>query len=144
MATERLMKWEDRRREHLGSLLTILLGLSSASIAFCGSLLTQDAAKFGGCRTVTFLAAVAFFVLSLVASLLAVFSRLQDARTTANIVRADEESMVAGYIQRLRTKADFWGSVTWAMLYTQLITFFVGVCFLFVALALIFRGKLFP
>ena len=144
MSNELLAKWEDRRREHLGGLIAMILGLSSASIAFCSSLLTQDSVKFGGSRTVLFLAAVVCFVLALVVSLLVVFSRLQDARTTANIVRAENKSIIDGYLERLRSNADFWGSATWKLLYCQLILFSLGAVLLLISLWLIFHSKLFP
>lgn len=144
MSNERLVRWEDRRRDYLGGLTTLILGLSSASIAFCGSLLTQDSVRFSGHRAVLFLSAVACLVLALLASLLAAFSRLQDARATANIVRADGKSVTDGYLERLRNKAGFWGSLTWALLYFQLILFSLGAGLLLATLWLIFRSKLFP
>jgi MFS family permease len=144
MASERLIQWEDRRREHLGGLIALILALSSGSIAFCGSLLTEESVKFGGWRTIVFLSAAACFVLALLPSLAVAFSRLQDARVTAHIVREDEKSMTAGYLARLRSKADFWGRLTWRLLYFQLGVFSLGVCLLLVALWLIFHSKLFP
>jgi hypothetical protein len=144
MENEKLIRWEEKRREHLGGVIVLIFGLSSASLAFCGSLLTEESAKFGGWRTVVFLVAVVFYILALFASILVHFTRLQDARTTANIIRKDGESMIAGYIERLRSKAALWGKLTWWLLYIQLATFSVGTCFLLIALWLIFRSKLFP
>ena len=144
MTSEKLSQWEDRRREHLGGLIALILALSSGSIAFCGSLLTQESVKFGGCRTTVFLATVACFVVALFASLAVAFSRLQDARATAHIVREKEKSVVAGYLESLRSKADFWGVLTWRLLYLQLAAFSLGSCLLLVTLGVIFRSKLFP
>jgi hypothetical protein len=144
MPDERLSQWEDRRREYLSSAIALLFGLSSASLAFCSVLLTKDAIKFGGGRTGFFLLAIASFILALLASLLVTFTRLQDARTTANIVRKDGESMTSGYIERLRSKAHLWGRFTWWLLYIQLGTFSAGTLFLLISLWLIFRSKLFP
>jgi hypothetical protein len=144
MTNERLVKWEDRRREHLGGAIVLLFGLSSASLAFCGALLTQDSVKLGGWRTGCFLVAVGFFILALIASIAVNFTRLQDARTTANIVRADGVSMAAGYIERLRSNAERWGRMTWFLLYVQLVTFSAGACFLLISLWLVFHSKLFP
>jgi hypothetical protein len=144
MSNERLVKWEDRRREHLGGAIVLLFGLSSASLAFCGALLTQDSVKLGGCRTICFLAAAFFFILALAASVAVHFTRLQDARMTANIVRKEGESVIAGYIERLRSDAQMWGAWTWRLVYIQLVTFSVGACFLLISLWLIFYSKLFP
>ena len=144
MSNERLVQWEDRRREHLGGVIVLLFGLSSASLAFCGALLAQDSVKLGGWRTVWFLAAVFYLILALAASVAVHFTRLQDARVTANIIRKDSESMVAGYMERLRSDAAAWGRRTWFLLYVQLVTFSIGACFLLISLTLIFYTKLFP
>lgn len=146
MANERLLRWEEKRREYLGSTIVLIFGLSSASLAFCCSLLTEDSVKLGGCKTCSFLAAVFFLILALLASLAAHFTRLQDARKTAEIVRTREESATGGQVnlKRLRSSAKRWGRMTWCMLYIQLATFCVGTCLLLLALALIFHSKIFP
>lgn len=144
MADERLIRWEEKRREYLGGAILLMFGLSSASLAFCGSLLTQSSVKLGGWRTASFLAAAVFFVLALLASVIVTLTRLQDARTTANIVRKERESMVAGYMERLRSKPELWGKLTWRLFYIQISTFFIGACFLLISLCLIFQSKLFP
>lgn len=144
MANDKLIRSEEKRREHLGGAIILIFGLSSASLAFCGSLLTQESVKLGGWRSLFFLAAVACLMLALLASLLVTFTRLQDARTTENIVRKDGEGVVAGYIECLRSNAAFWGRWTWRLLYVQLLSFSVGACFLLIALWLIFYSKLFP
>ena len=144
MANEVLVRWEEKRREYLGGAIVLMFGLSSASLAFCGSLLTHDSVKLGGWRTACFLTAVSFFILALVASLLVTFTRLQDARTTANIVRQEGKSPVAGYLERLRSKAELWGKLTWWLLYIQLSMFSAGAFFLLISLWVIYRSKLFP
>ena len=144
MEDDKLSKWEDRRREYLGSAITLLLGLSSASLAFCASLLTQDSVKLGGCRTYVFLAAVFSFVVALLASLIVTFTRLHDARATADIVRKEREGMVAVYLATLRSGAHRLGTFTWRLLYIQAGAFFIGALLLLVALFLIFQSKLFP
>src|SRR5438876_865758 len=144
MNEDKVTKWEDRRREYLGSAITLLLGLSSASLAFCGGLLTQESVKLGGWRTYLFIAAVFFFVLALLASLIVTFTRLHDARATVEIVRKEREGMAAVYLASLRSDAHRLGAFTWRLLYIQASTFFIGALLLLVSLFLIFRSKLFP
>jgi hypothetical protein len=144
MSNERLTRWEEKRREYFGGAVVLIFGLSSASLAFCGALLTQDSVKLGGSRTACFIVAVVFFILALIASVFVHFTRLQDARMTAKIVRKDGESMIAGYIERMRSRAHFWGKMTWFLLYCQLVTFSAGACFMLISLWLIFYTKLFP
>jgi len=144
MYDDKLVRWEEKRREYLGGAIVLMFGLSSASLAFCGSLLSQDSVKLGGWRTYFFLAAACFFVLTLLVSVCVTFTRLQDARTTANIVRKEADSMAAGYIERLRSEANHWGKWTWRLLYIQLWTFLAGAILLLISLSLIFHSKLFP
>ena len=144
MKNDRLIRWEEKRREYLGSAITIMLGLSSASLAFCGALLTQKEVVLGGWRTFWFIAAVIFLILALIASISVHFTRLQDARETANIVRTEGEPMAVRYIELMRNKAEFWGKMTWFLLYAQLVTFSLGACFLLISLWLILYSKLFP
>lgn len=144
MSEDKLTQWEDRRREYLGGAITLFLGLSSASIAFCGGLLTQDSVKLGGWRTFFFIAAVFFFVLALLASLIVTFTRLQDARATVDIVRKQAKGGAAFYLANLRSNAHRLGALTWRLLYIQAATFFTGAILLLVALSLIFHAKLFP
>lgn len=144
MADEALIRWEEVRREHLGGAIALLIALSSASLAFCGSLLTQDSVKLGVGRTPYFLTAVIFFIVALFASLLVMLARLQDVRITADIVRNREKTMEAEYVALLRRSAWSWGKWTWRLFYCQLFTFSVGACFLLYALWRIFQSKLFP
>lgn len=144
MSEDKPSEWEDRRREYLGSAIALFLGLSSASLAFCGGLLTQESVKLGGLRTYVFLAAVFFFVLALLASLIVTFTRLHDARATAEIVRKRQEGMAAAYLAELRSGAHRLGTFTWRLLYIQASTFFIGALLLLVSLFLIFHSKLFP
>jgi hypothetical protein len=144
MTDEALIRWDEIRREHLGGAIALLFGLSSASLAFCGSLLTQESVKLGGARTTYFLTAVGFFIAALLVSLLVTLTRLQDVRTTANIVRKREDSAATAEVERLRSSAQCWGKLTWWLFRFQLLTFSAGTCFLLVALWHIFHSKLFP
>jgi hypothetical protein len=144
MTDEALIRWEQVRREHLSGAIALLIALSSASLAFCGSLLTQDSVKLGVGRTPYFLTAVIFFIVTLFVSLLVTLTRLQDVRVTAGIVRNREKTMEAEYVALLRSSAGSWGKWTWWLFYCQLFTFSVGACFLLFALWRIFQSKLFP
>jgi hypothetical protein len=141
---DQLIEWEDRRREHLSAAIALLLGLSSASLAFSCSLLAVDAITWGGWRTCLFIATVACFTAALGASLAVTFTRLLDARETARLVRKKMESATDGYVEMLRNKAQTFGKATWFLLYAQLTFFSLGAIFLLLLLSLIYGTKLFP
>lgn len=144
MADEALVRWEQMRREHLSGAIALLFGLSSASLAFCGSLLTQDSVHLGGERTTYFLRAVFFFVGTVVVSVLVMLTRLQDVRVTASIVQLRDDCDAKEDVACLRCSARFWGSMTWWLFRLQLLTFSLGACFLLIALRHIFHSKFYP
>jgi len=144
MADEALIRWEQTRREQLGGAITLLFGLSSASLAFCASLLTHDSIELGGVRSILFLVAVVCFLLALVGSVLATVTRLQDTRTTVRIIRKRLKGGADDELESLRARADTMGRWTWRIFYMQLVTFFVGALFLLLTLYLVFQTKLFP
>jgi hypothetical protein len=144
MPDQTLQRWDDNRREQLGGSIILLFGLSSASLAFCGSLLTEASVALGGLRTTLFLVASSFFILALVASVAVTVTRLQDARGTATIVRKRDDPTSTAEVQQLRDSTRRLGRWTWRLFYVQLFAFLFGAVFLLIALWLIFHTKLFP
>lgn len=144
MADEALIRWEQTRREQLGGAIALLFGLSSASLAFCASLLLHDSVILGGLRTTLFLLTVGSFVGSLGFSVFATVTRLQDSRTTVRIVRKRLEPGTEEQLQRLRRRGRALGKWTWRAYYCQLAAFTVGAVFLLLTLYQVFRDKLFP
>jgi hypothetical protein len=144
MADEALIRWEEMRREHLGAAIAVLFGLSSASLAYCGSLLTEDSVKLGAERTTYFLTAVGFFSAAVFLSLLVTLTRLKDVRTTADIVRKRGDPNATAEVTQLRTRARCWGWLTRWLFRLLVLAFSCGACFLLIALWHIFHGKIFP
>ncbi len=144
MADEARIRWNEIRRAQLGGAIAIVFGFTSASLAFCASLLTEDSVTFGGGRTVCFLIAVGFFTVSLFGGIIVTVTRLQDARLTANIVGKHDDPAAKAEVECLRCCARCLGRWTWRLFYFQLGTFSFGAFFLLIALWLIFYSKLFP
>jgi hypothetical protein len=144
IADETRTKWDEIRRAQLGGTIAIVFGFASASLAFCASLLTEESTTFGGCRTVCFLVAVAFYTTSLIAGIIVTVTRLQDARLTAKIVARRNDSAEKEAVEALRLDARCLGRWTWRLFYFQLATFSIGAFFLLVTLWLVFYTKLFP
>lgn len=144
MEDEALTHWNEIRRAQLGGVIAIVFGLTTALLAFCGSLLTEDAVTFGGERTVWFLIAVVFFIMSLIGGVIVTITRLQDARLTARIVGKRNDPSAKEEVKTLRCCARCLGSWTWRLIYFQLGMFSIGAAFLLFALWYIFYPKLFP
>ena len=144
MADDALVRWERTRREQLGTTITLLLGLSSGSLAFCASLLGQKDITFGGTATILYLVGVGAFAVSLVASVAATITRLEDFRATAQIVHKRKSGGDPVGLEKLRRRARCLGSATWVLFYVQLASFFVGALLLLVTLWTIFQKKLSP
>ena len=144
MADDALIRYEKERRDRLAGAITLLFGVSSASLAFCASLLTKDSFTLGGHKTCCFLAAVICFIVAILASVLATLTRLWDARATADIVRKRDDVEAKSEVEKLRANARCFGEWTWGLFYVQLVAFSVGAVFLLISLYLIFQSKLFP
>lgn len=144
MVDDALVRWERTRREQLGTAITLLLGLSSGSLAFCASLLAQKDIMFGGTATILYLLGVGAFAVSLVASVAVTITRLEDFRATAQIVRKRKSGGDPVGLEKLRCRAHCLSKATWVLFYVQLSSFFVGVLLLLFTLWTIFQKKLFP
>jgi hypothetical protein len=144
MVDDALIRWEKERQDRLAGAITLMFGMSSASLAFCTSLLTKDSFVLGGHKTCCFLTATVCFILALLASVLATLTRLLDARATADIVRIRGDIEKKVEVTNLRKRARSWGWWTWTLFYVQLATFSAGAVFLLISLCLIFQSKLFP
>jgi hypothetical protein len=144
MADDTLVRWEQTRREALGTAVTLLFGLSSGALAFCGSLLTADHVQFGGTATTRFLIAAGIFILCLLASVAVTITRLLDFRTTADVVRKREAGDDPDGLERLRCRARCLGSWTWFLFYVQIGSFLLSAVVLMFALWSLFHQRLFP
>lgn len=144
MVDAALVRWERTRREQLGTVITLLFGLSSGLLAFCVSLLTQKDITLGGTATILYLLSVGVSALAVVASVAVTITRLEDFRTTAQIVHKRKSGADASSLAKLRCRAECLGKATWVLFYLQLSSFLVGALFLLLTLWTIFHKKLFP
>lgn len=144
MTNEALVRWEQARRESLGSAITLLFGLSSGALAFCGSLLGDEHVQFGGEGTTRFLIAVIAFILCLLVSVAVTITRLLDIRTTVEVIRKREDGKDPEGLKRLRCRAGCLGSCTWFLFYAQIGSFLLGAMVLMFALWSLFHQRLFP
>lgn len=146
MSDEVLIRWEENRREQLGSAIALIFGLSTGALAYCGSLLTEEAVILGGGRTCWFLCSVASFVVTLLLSVAVTLSRLADVRATTHVVRlrGSEDPNDVAQVARLREKSRRLGNWTWGLFIAQILSFAISAGLLLMALWTIFHTKLFP
>jgi hypothetical protein len=98
---EALVRWETIRREQLGVAITLIFGLASAALGFCGSLLRAEHAEFGGCATFFYLAAAGMFFVTVIFSIAATVTRLLDFRFTVCKLRLEGRGEKGAVIERL-------------------------------------------
>ncbi len=144
MTHDTLVRWEQTRREALGTAITLLFGLSSGALAFCGAVLAGEHGQFGGLGTKLFIAAVVTFIICLVASVFVTITRLESFRTTVDVVRKRDSEKGTDELERLRCRTRCLDSCTWFLFYVQLITFFLGAGLLILSLWFLFQQRLFP
>lgn len=139
-----LVRWETIRREQLGVATTLLFGLASAALGFCGSLLSAEHAVFGGCGTCFYLLATGTFFVTVLLSIAVTITRLLDFRLTARKLRLEGRGEKGAVIDRLESVTRSLGRCTWRLFYCQLGGFLLGVILLLFALWTIFHERLFP
>ena len=139
---EKLIRWEEYRREMLGNVNTLMFAAAGAALAYCGSLIALEEAKFGCWKSIFFIFTVALFAGSLAANLRAAFTRLKDYRLTVKAIREDNQE--SENAKKWRNEAHDLGEKTWDLLECQVRLFGGGTVCLIITLGQIYWGKLFP
>jgi len=138
---ERLIRWEQARREMMGNVNTLMFAVSGASLAYCGSLIANKKNHFGCCSSWFFIFSVVFFSLSIAVNLRAAFTRLKDARYTVKIIREGDKQPDKCKSWEDLTKE--LGEKTWKLLRWQVGFFAGGTLCLIATLILIYGNRLF-
>jgi hypothetical protein len=137
-------RWDEARREQFGAIATAVFSLASAGIAYTSSLPREQEAHFGGAATCFFLWTVVAFVASLGVGVAAMVTRLEDFRATARIVRLRDSSEPEDQatVTNLRHRASKLGTVSYFLLYAQIVIFVIAVTLLGLAVWHIFYNRL--
>ncbi|SRR6266478_890259 len=85
---KRFVRWQRELRRNLGSHVALIVSWSAGALVFCGALLRDKSAQFGGAATVFFLIASFLFIVCLTIALVISWSRLADTRATLRILSA--------------------------------------------------------
>jgi hypothetical protein len=140
-----LRRYEQLRREHLGSAANLTFALATGGVGFCASLVTgKDQVTWTSPANYLFIAASLLFIVAVVLSMCLMWTRLQDFRLKAGKLRLELRNENDPVIERVGQKADCFGKLTWGLYRSQLITFGLGMVFLVISLWLLYRHHLFP
>src|SRR5262245_13658902 len=84
-----LQRYEALRREHLGTVINLVFALAVAALGYCGSQLAGKESAFSKAEFPWLISSAASFVVTVLVSILATWSRLQDFRLTAQRIRRE-------------------------------------------------------
>ena len=139
---ERFVRWQRELRRNLGSHVALIVSWSAGALVFCGALLRDKSAQFGGAATAFFLIASFLFIVCLTIALVISWSRLADTRATLRILSARRKPEPSEIISRLEEQAKKLGKYTWRWAKVQLWLFGVASIIFFATMILCFRSRL--
>ena len=125
---ERLVKWEDRRRNQLGVTNNVVLGLATGLLGFLTNYLKDHVGSDNSDY------AVFCIVTSILLAVIGSITRLYDYKKTTDTIRLKIKQLKSGKNFKeeqddLRTESHFLGECTWFLLWAQLILFGLGTFF---------------
>lgn len=141
---ETLRRYEDARREHLGSAINLTFGLAAAAVGFCIKLITDQKTYFRAPGTYYFLAATGAFILTVVLCMFTTWTRLRDFRVTAQKIRKEIRGATDAELDDLQAAARRYSRCTWGLFRIQLFVFAIGIFLLGYALWTLYYDCLFP
>ena len=140
---DRFVRWQGVLRDHITFLNSLLLTISIGIIGFVVTLI-KDKEFRPICMQKFFLTiGLIFLCLSIVMGLVTILSRLCDFRTKLKKINREIQNTTNIDFDILKQQMEFYGNVTWASLYAQIIIFFIGILSLIFAISLIYSEKLF-
>lgn len=139
-----LKRYEQTRREHLGGAINLIFGLSTAAAGFCLSRITDKDSHFTRPGSYLFVIATIVFIITVGICIASTWTRLRDFRLTARKLRSELRGADTAELNQLGKLTDCLGKWTWWLFYSQLISFFLGVIILAIALSLLYYNQVFP
>ncbi len=139
---KRFVRWQRELRRNLGSHVALIISWSAGALVFCGALLRDKSAQFGGVATLMFLATSFLFIGCLAIALLISWNRLCDTRATLRILDARRNGESADIIAELQAQADALGKSTWWWAGAQLWLFGIASLIFFIMMIVSFRDRL--
>jgi len=138
----RFVRWQRELRRNLGSHVALVVSWSAGALVFCGALLRDKSAQFGGVATLMFLATSFLFIGCLAIALFISWNRLCDTRATLRILDARRNGESTDIIAELQAQADALGKRTWRWAGAQLWLFGIASLIFFITMIVSFRDRL--
>jgi hypothetical protein len=142
MGNEKFIRWQGLTINQLTFAINLFLGLGGGSLAFAITLLRDQTFLLGGCWKTVFLISLVTLALSVIAGCAAVVSRLYDFRYTARKLRADELGDPTDEAGAYAYSSKILGLFTWRLFWFELVTLFVGLIGLILAIYSRYADKL--
>jgi hypothetical protein len=142
-SNERFVRWQTALRDHLTFLNSLLLTISTGIVGFLVSILKGsdfNPVHFGKCF---FTLGLLLAFLSTLIGILTGFSRLIDFQCTLNKIKKELSGDNISEIADLKAKIGIYSKITWRLFYFQSGLLLFGIMFLFGAITIIFKEKLF-
>ena len=124
MSNDRFVRWQTHTLSQLSTALALISGLSVGGLGLCLALLREKDFNPTGRYAIVFLVVLACFLISSVAGVGVVITRLLDFRLTARKVRdgkTEEPLTIFG------ADASNYGRMTWWLFWLMVIFFFAAV-----------------
>jgi hypothetical protein len=138
---DRFIRWHGVLRDQLTFLNSLLLTISFGILGYAFSLLKDPTFKIYCCQKFFFTFGLILVFLSLVFGLSTAFNRLLDFRATTRKIRLETKDY--NDLEGLKDSMKLYGKRTWILFYSQLLTEFLGVISIAVALCFVYEEKLF-
>ncbi|MDQ3819285.1 MAG: hypothetical protein M3247_05560 [Thermoproteota archaeon] len=142
MSSERFVRWQSNTLNQLSFAINLFLGLATAALGFCVSLLIDE--KFVPSGRAKYLFTLALFcqMFSLFFGIVAVITRTLDFRFTARIARNVEKSRDEAQTELLRRRVKKLGRITWFSFWAEIGFFVLGILSLITHIMITYSQKL--
>jgi hypothetical protein len=148
---ESFVRWQGISIQQLGYSINLILAFAAAALGFAFNLLKDPCFPTFCWSKTLFSSSLLLIGISVMLGLLCTVNRLCDFRKTTRIARCREqycrdgkpETEIDSLLDEHRKETKRLGERTWNLFYGQVAAFGLGMLFLLVSLAIVYRTKLF-
>lgn len=129
MSQESFRRWQAEAIRQKQTASALLLGLSSAVLAFAVAQLTGKFAYIGFWQSLLFHLTAVFHLVSIASGVAFSLNRVRDFDLTAQVARTREYEPRAPRLRTMRQLVRRWGRITRQLFVTQVTSFVLGMAF---------------
>ena len=126
--SDRLVKWEDRRRDQMSATNNLML---TFGIAICGYLADKVITDKDFLLIGELKCGFTFAFLSVIFGALLTISRLYDFKYTVKKIREEEDNGKTTKMETYKSCADNFGKISWVLFWGQILTLMSSIVFLY-------------